>query len=565
MSTLFSVKHKIALAEAYINALTATDSNVYIGVGKNAPWANSEYNVPDIYETTNSMNDVINNLIGLKRVTGYNLSLVVPRVDWKAGVTYGAYSSSQNLFDYNSYVQLNGTVTVNVGSNAVTGTTTTFTTQLAPTNQILIYDNPVAPTIKEVIAIGSDTTLTVNSAYSSNFAGNVYNVVSHYPNYASNFYVRNSYDQVFKCIENAGGALSQYMPQLSIDGNLPQNPFILTNDGYKWKYLYTIPPNIKQRFLTDEWMPVLDDLITEKSSIFGRIDIVDVINTGSGYNNNVASSSLSNVITVIGDGTDAVLDAVVNNLGQITAVNVVNSGQNYTYARLVVTDVAGSSGTGANLTAQIGPSGLYPKFLSDNKTIDTTTFYGGHGSRPKFELGATTLMLNMEITSDENGTIPINLDLLGNRFTYRQISLIKDPLMNLSNGDIVLANTINMSATYKLYVGQLAPNETYKYNDTIYQNQTGNTAFLSANDPFTANVVNWTPGVSNILWINNVTGTFVQGVPVTSNSISSTPTAYGLIPPDYVPYSGGILYVNNRTAVTRATDQTEQIKLLLQF
>jgi hypothetical protein len=331
--------------------------------------------------------------------------------------------------------------------------------------------------------------------------------------------------------------------------------------------MYTIPASIKNRYLTEKWMPVVDDNVAFKNSVFGRIDVVDIVNSGSGYNNNIANTGNPNIITVIGDGSGAELNVVIENgTGKITDVLVVNPGENYTHAKLVITDIPGSSGSGANLTAIISPYGLYPNVMSG---AISTINYGGNGANPKYELGATAMMLNLELNSDENGTIPIDLDGGGNPFKFRQVSIIRNPLRTLSNGAVTLANSINLSATHKLYHSDLTnPSEYIEYNSTIYQTSI-DPVFLKQNDQFSGNVVNYlrsVPGTGpSVTWLNNITGTFIPNYSMNVSAISSTATAYYLDNPEYVPYSGDILYVNNRAPVVRTAGQTEQIKLLLQL
>ena len=75
---------------------------------------------------------------------------------------------------------------------------------------------------------------------------------------------------------------------------------------------------------------------------------------------------------------------------------------------------------------------------------------------------------------------------------------------------------------------------------------------------------------NNKIRLNKVSGTFVSNS--TINAItgdSSGATAQivtdGISNPDMKPYSGDILYIENRTNVTRATNQIEDFKIVLEF
>ena len=69
------------------------------------------------------------------------------------------------------------------------------------------------------------------------------------------FYVRNSFDQVFKCLWNANGAPSTVMPSFT-PGTYGTNGIFQGTDGYKWKYMYTIDTGSKRSFMDASWIPV---------------------------------------------------------------------------------------------------------------------------------------------------------------------------------------------------------------------------------------------------------------------------------------------------------------------
>ena len=63
-----------------------------------------------------------------------------------------------------------------------------------------------------------------------------------------NFYARNSYDQVFKCLWNNNGAPSTVMPFFQ-PGTYGSNYIFQDADGYKWKYIYTVNAGLKRTFM----------------------------------------------------------------------------------------------------------------------------------------------------------------------------------------------------------------------------------------------------------------------------------------------------------------------------
>ena len=75
---------------------------------------------------------------------------------------------------------------------------------------------------------------------------------------------------------------------------------------------------------------------------------------------------------------------------------------------------------------------------------------------------------------------------------------------------------------------------------------------------------------NNKLRLNQVQGTFVSNSTVNTvtgntSGASATVVANGVTSPDMKPYSGDILYIENRTNVTRATNQIEDFKIVLEF
>jgi hypothetical protein len=322
------------------------------------------------------------------------------------------------------------------------------------------------------------------------------------------------------------------MPTISIDGQLPENAFIETSDGYKWKYMYTIPAGLKEKFFTSDWMPVIADSLVVSSAETGRLDILKIISGGQGYQANGNSSS-AQIVTVTGDGTGANLTAQVVN-GVITKINIIDGGQNYTTATLSIIDNTKISNTAnANVVAVIGPQ-------------------NGHGADPYYELGATNLMVSVDLAADENNTIPTETAI--EKFDYRQIIILRNPK---SNAGSYLANT-NYKTVYVCSITSPPSGVNYDLDETVYQGTSLATA------TFTGTVVNW-DAASNELWLNNITGTFIDNAPLIGTTQTSAVTAFTLTEPDWEPYTGEVLYVENRSKVVRDPNQTEQIKIVLSF
>jgi len=647
----------------------SSDANVYIGIGRSLDFGSSSSNVENVLYTTNKINDIYRNLVAVKKIAASDMQVVAPRRDWITGVIYDAYRDDQEIFSYddtinlgtanaNANTTLTGTVNI-AASNVVVGNGTSFTTyvfagdQIAvnlatktvvsvTNNQHIVVNSAFANTntggsivlvandktvignsasfttlvtgntitigedTREVVGVRSGKVISLNSALTySNSNVTIFLRDNTFPLIANNFYVRNSRDQVFKCLFNNSRANSTIEPTIDIDGQLPENPFILTGDGYKWKYLYTIAPGLKQKFFTDKWMPVANDAAVTSAAVEGRIDVINVLWGGSGH----LSGGNSNTATILSitktDGANANLVARVSN-GAITSVTVLNGGNNYTRGTVTVTDADKLGNTviggtvnvsgltvSANLANTANQNFLGNVFVNDivtvnNEsrnvvTVDSATQitlnsaftymansqvmtiqrsnpvfdiefppFGGHGHFPAEEIGARSLMVSMELNGDENDTLPVSDGT--NTFDFNQISIIQNPMVA---NNAFPANGVNYRISTRVFVSDPGTSE-FIDDETVYIGTSLATATM------VANVAHWDVG-SNYLYINNITGTPVTESIIKGVTSGTTTTILSIANSELKLYTGDLLYVDNRKNVTRAVNQIEQVKVVLTF
>ena len=77
-------------AENYIDRFTANTNDVeiqYVFVGDDIGTSNNQATTT-IQNSKFDTDDALSRIIGMKRVTGGDLSVVVPRVDWETGKIY---------------------------------------------------------------------------------------------------------------------------------------------------------------------------------------------------------------------------------------------------------------------------------------------------------------------------------------------------------------------------------------------------------------------------------------------------------------------------------------------
>jgi len=209
-----------------------------------------------------------------------------------------------------------------------------------------------------------------------------------------NFFVLTSDKNVYKCLWNNGGSQSTSMPT----GRGYQN--VTTSDGYIWKFMYTIPTSLVNRFLTSSFVPVTRST-NDNFYGDGQISSIQIVSGGIGY----LGGSLTN-ITVSGGSptTPAVLVPEIDSNGSISKVLIKNAGAGYTSAPTLT--VVSATGTGkypgnatAKLTAVILNGALDRVLINDPglnlaNSIQTTLSVTGDGSGavlvPYIESGVIT-------------------------------------------------------------------------------------------------------------------------------------------------------------------------------
>jgi hypothetical protein len=341
---------------------------------------------------------------------------------------------------------------------------------------------------------------------------------------ATNFYVITDQWNVYKCLGNNNGAPSTFKPT-SINTYIAEQ----LADKYIWKYMYTLTDEEKLRFTTTSFIPVRT--LTEdngslqwqvqQNAVQGAIGSFEIVNGGSGYS--VASPP---VITITGDGIGAEASASVNATTlAVESILVTNKGQNYTYA-----NVSFSSATGGGAIARV-----------------ITSPPGGHGSDPVEELGASFVIINPQLRGSESG-------VLDTQNEFRQISLIKNPVLN---DGITLASGLVYSQTTSISTEDVGDN--YQEDEYVFQGTSLATA------TFKGRVVSWN-SATFLLQLIDVSGILNSDALIGDISKASRlPKVNSVINRSFTPYTGNLLYINNITPIQRATDQTEDFKIVVSF
>lgn len=543
MKSLVTKSFGITNAKNFEKMVSVPLANVYILLGRSLPWANTanaadfnDVTITTPHNTTHYENGIKRDGLLLTRITSNDIQPVIPRVDWSNNTVYVAYDQTANLFIKVLDTQVSGgNVNVSAGlANTVNANGINFTSS-SPVISVGDYIK-IGTEIKEVIKSNA-TALVVNSNFTSAYtSANIFEVNYSTTQYSNKFYVRNGQDQVFKCLFNNNDAQSNTMPQITIGGELPENPYIETIDGYKWKYMYTIPSGLKNKFFTDKYMPVLRDTVVFDNAKDGRIDIIKIVSGGDGH---FAGSNVNNysVVSVTGDGTLANVTVDVVN-GVITDINILNGGNNYTTATITINDpLKQSISNTANLQAVISPQ-------------------YGHGQDPQKELGGSNIMISVDFEGDVAGELPVEND---GGDSIRQISLVKD--VKLANG--IFGNASNFPMYTKIFTSN--PPVDFSRNETVFVVSDEASGF--ENSIFNAKVIHF-DSTNNVLYVNNIVGNvnLIEGKKITQKDAPSAfATVFSVTKPDINIFSGEIMYIENRAKITRNENQTESTRFVVEF
>ena len=353
------------------------------------------------------------------------------------------------------------------------------------------------------------------------------------------FYVLSSDNNVYKVLDNNGGAASTVEPTGT------STSVLSTGDGYKWKYMYTLTASEQVNFLSTDFMHCSTDSTVSAAATDGAIDIVKIKTAGSGGTNGTHTG-----VAIRGDGSGGVASVTVSG-GAVTAVTVTSAGSGYRFAYIRNADIVSAGATslsGSELDVIIGPK-------------------GGHGSDAVNELGGFFVMMNTDFTGTESsnsGDFVVGQD-------FRRVALLRDPT---TSGSAASATTLRGTLAVKLS----GTPGTFTVDEEINQATTGavgkvveydssNKILYYIQTRFNDEGVDSNGNQTAFSGGNVITG---QDSSATGTPDTSTQTV------DNIAFSSGynsgeidhdtdVLYQENRAPITRASDQTENVKLIVEF
>ena len=406
--------------------------------------------------------------------------------------------------------------------------------------------------------------------------------------YSATYYIVNQDYRVYICLQNGtnpdnpNGRPSLDEPTFT---DLEPRSAGSSGDGYIWKYLYTIKPAEIVKFDSTDFMPVptdwstnTDDAAVRDNAIDGSIKIVTITNRGEGIGPSGGTEYRN--VPIKGDGSGAECTITTTNDQQVDTIVISKQGSGYTYGSVDLE--AGSVPTGTTRP-------LFDVIISPQ---------GGHGSNIYRELGAMNVLLYSRIENDnENpdfitGNQIARVGVVCNPQQYQSTALVSADKAS-AVGAIRLVGTGYSSATFTsdsyvtqtIATGSTAVGRVVNYDQTTgvlkyWQDRTlagFNTVGTANTQPqygFNLNAFTASPGTGGSKEITPSSGSTLEiedGFTGLSTVINNK-TYYlgqsfteGIANPEVKKYSGNIIFVDNRPAITRSTNQKEDIKIVLQF
>lgn len=438
------------------------------------------------------------------------------------------------------------------------------------------------------------------------------------------YYVMNNEYEVFLCLyngENATQTAATASEEPSTNGgnyNAADGTYTGA-DGYIWKYAYTISTNDVLKFLSSDFLPV--SAYTGPAVVDGAVEVVVDQGVGGVASTITFGSDIGQTTVyapIRGDGSGAVAEITLSastGTATITGVHTNSAlgsnnglkGTGYTFGTIALENGAGAAGFESGLyTDNTLATPIAAVTGANNGLVAIISPKGGHGADLNEQLNAKRIMTNIRLTYDEGaGDFPVDND-------FRRIGLIKNPTV-ANSGSAPLADEQTVTGLTTLAIARSGASAALTFNvDTEIQQVTADgvargtvvSAVIDSNDstrifvklyqspkehlsngyliPFVSAT---TPGAGDVTnpvalggsgigaaagtaVVEDLTGDYAvdeQGAGPDGLDDVGIAFTNGLSSPEITRGSGEIIYYENRRLITRASDQIEDIKLVIEF
>ena len=606
MPAIVTNKFRVHNSEQFHEAFSeAASTNQFIFIGKVSEWldassVNIDANPPTPTDTVeNTEYNHWDDMILAKRVTSNDVSHVINRYNWTSGTVYDQFDSQDsslyskpffvvtedfNVYKcmYNNHGAQSTVMPSSINTSAGVSETTAdgykwkYMYSISAADALKFITTSFIPVKR--LRTNDFTNLGANAGEIADDGSNQWEIENAATDGSIDVVVRNASGNgagyLFTDAEVTSSALGGATPDLTLD---------FTNYG---------GVNPAQDTLAGSWIYVSSSatgqgMLAEISAHNGTTFTLDA-NTGNlgsqagdaNYQFDLTLAlaggdvvKIGPKVIVNGDGSGALVYATGANTSGIVDMFVANTGSGYHVANLSVTQTNATITTAADFRPVLSP-------------------VGGHGYNMVEELFGFNVMLNVRLEGSESNTFTVSND-------FRKIGLVRDPVQSADATQlyvseladqttrIKIGSTIASSADYYVadqqVIGSLSGATAFvvDYNNTADANSAGTLG--SGSDPQVypeLRVTEITRGGNSTAGFDGVPGSFQIGeriMRVTAgdpNGVATDPvtaandaTSSNVVfeKPDMKKYRGDILYVENRSPVSRASDQVEDIKLIVQF
>lgn len=482
-----------------IKSMITNSNYYYLFVSRATPYEDnpstanieSDTNPPSIGESSRNQYDTYRNMLFAKRIRPEHIRYIIPRIDWTYGNAYTAYSETTDMANKSFYVM---TTDFNVykcmravGASTImpTGKSTDTITlsdgykwkylYTVPENDIeyitLEYipifvslgEYPEQREVQNAAKPGSIDVVSVNASLSPTFSK-----IFATTRLMTNIYRDTISSELGITVNSAGSTYVSFSP-VGEDGD--------PTTGFWNNYAIYVSggSGVGQYFRILNFVKGGSGITYYYASVYPAVDR-DLDQTS-------VFKIVPNVV-VDGDGSEAVVIPETSFEKKISSLSIVNGGKNYSYAKPRVTTESGSASIGSQLS------------LLNNSITTSLSTPKGHGYNAVKELGASDVMIAVEIEGIQDGKITVRND-------YRQFGLIKNPLLH---GGLTLAGSDEGNISELIIKRQ--PNKQEEY--TIDTFVSGN-YIMGKESRSTAKIVDWqtTPGSKfHKLFVTSIVGNF---------------------------------------------------------
>jgi len=394
--------------------------------------------------------------------------------------------------------------------------------------------------------------------------------------YDSNYYVMNSDYRVYICLYN-GSSGSERLGKTSKDEptftDLEPSAAGNSGDGYLWKYLFTVSPSDIIKFdstdyivLPNNWNTSTDSQIqniresADSTINNNQIKIVYIENSGGG------GQYSTGTYDIIGDGTGAKVSITANSSGEIISTKVVSGGTGYTYGIVDLKTSGSNPSNPAKLIPIIPPSRGHGYDIYTELGADKVLIYARFDDSTKdFPTDAKFSQVGIVKNPQKSNSSEIYTD---NQYSslgaIKLSSVVTEPVVGEEITQVVTGGTAR--AYVASYDTETKVLKYYQDRSLYFSNSYDQTDSITVSSK--GKVLSFESSGNSISPYSGSIDTSFTGISTTINSkqinLGSVFTN-GLSDPEINKNTGDIIYIDNRSLVTRDSRQKEDVKIILEF